>query len=162
MGLVGPGVQQSGIDSTTWTDHTNVRPTMLELLGLKDDYEHDGRVLIEALDKKVLPNTRFEHQKTTLQLGALYEQLNAPFGQFAMDTLTASTRGIASTDESVYNSIENAIQDLTVERDALASQIKAAFDAAAFNGQQIKERQAKDWIEQAQSLIDQASALANS
>jgi hypothetical protein len=162
MGMVGPGVQNNGIDSTTWTDHTNVRPTMLELLGLKDDYEHDGHVLIQALDKSALPNTLFEHQKTTAQLAAIYEQLNAPFGQFAMDTLTASTKGIVSTDESVYNSYETAIQDLTSQRDALASQIKAAFDGAAFDGQQIKEQQAKDWIAQAQSLIDQAHALATS
>ena len=160
MGLVGPGVQQNGIDSNTWTDHTNVRPTMLELLGLKDDYVHDGHVLIEAVDKKALPNTLFEHQKTTLQLAAIYEQLNAPFGSFGTDTLTASTKGIASTDESVYNYYEDAIQNLTSQRDALASQIKAAFDNAAFNGQQIKEQQAKDWIDQAQSLIDQAAALA--
>src|SRR5205085_5130666 len=63
VGFVGPGVKQNGIDSSTWTDHTNVRPTMLELLGLKDDYGHDGRVLIEGLDKSALPNTLFEHQK---------------------------------------------------------------------------------------------------
>ena len=162
LGMVGPGVKSRGVDSSTWTDHANVRPTMLEVLGLKDNYGHDGRVLIEALDKKVLPNTLFEHQKTTLELGAIYEQLNAPFGQFAMDTLTASTKGIVSTDESVYNSKETAIQDLTGQRDALASQIKAAFDGAAFDGQQIKEKQAKDWIAQAQSLINQAAALAAS
>jgi hypothetical protein len=160
MGLVGPGAQNNGIDSTTWTDHTNVRPTMLELLGLKDDYEHDGHVLLEAVKKQVLPNDLFEHRKTTKALGAIYEQLNAPFGSFAMDTLTASTKGIVSTDESVYNSYENAIQNLTAQRDALASQIKAALDNAAFNGQQIKEKQAKKWIAQAQSLIDQAAALA--
>ena len=57
-------------------------------------------------------------------------------------------------------SIENSISDLTTQRDALASQIKAALDGAAFDGQQIKERDAKDWIDQAQSLIDQAKALA--
>jgi hypothetical protein len=162
MGLVGPGVQSRGIDSTTWTDHTNVRPTMLELLGLKDDYLHDGHVLLEAVDKHALPNTLFAHEKTTAELEAIYEQLNAPFGSFAMDTLTASTKGIVSTDESVYNSYENAIENLTTQRDALAFQIKSALDAAAFDGQQIKEQQAKDWIEQAQSLIDQAHALAGS
>jgi hypothetical protein len=79
-----------------------------------------------------------------------------------MDTLTASTKGIRSTDESVYESYETQIQDLTNQRDDLASQIKSALDNAAFNGQQIKEKQAKDWIAQAQSLIDQASALAAS
>jgi hypothetical protein len=135
---------------------------MLEVLGLKDDYTHDGHVLIEALDKKVLPNTLFEHQKTTLELGAIYEQLNSPFGSFGMDTLTASTRAVTSADESVYNEIEDAIADLTTQRDALAAQIKSALDGAAFDGQQIKEQDAKDWIAQARSLIDQAHALASS
>jgi hypothetical protein len=160
LGMVGPGVKSSGIDSSTWLDHANVRPTMLLLSGLKDDYGHDGRVIIEGVEKKALPNTLFEHQKTTLELGAIYAQLNAPFGQFAMDTLTASTRGIRSTNESVYESIEGSIESLTNQRDALASQIKAAFDGAAFDGQQIKEKQAKAWIAQAQSLLDQAAALA--
>src|SRR6266516_1350353 len=160
VGFVGPGVQTKGVDAATWTDHTNVRPTMLLLAGLKDDYGHDGRVLIEGLDKRVLPNTLFEHQKTTIQLGAIYEQVNAPFGQFGMDLLTASTRALQSTDESVYGSIERSIQSLTTRRDALASQIKAALDGAAFDGQQIKEAQAKDWIAQAQRLLDEAAALA--
>jgi len=86
--------------------------------------------------------------------------VNAPFGSFAMDTLTASTRAITATDEGVYSSIENSIQDLTNQRDALASQIKAALDAAAFDGQALNEQQAKGWIDQAQSLINQAAALA--
>jgi len=112
------------------------------------------------VQKSALPNTLFEHSKTTTQLRTIYEQLNAPFGQFAMDTLTASTKGIQSTDESVYEFYEGSIEDLTGQRDELASQIKAAFDGAAFYGQQIKEKQAKDWIDQAQSLLDQAAALA--
>ena len=159
-GFVGPGIQNNGIDPSTWTDHTNVRPTMLLLLGLKDDYGHDGRVLIEGVDKKALPNTLFEHSKTTTELGAIYEQLNAPFGTFALDTLTASTKGIQTADESLYGWYEGRIEDLTNQRDTLASQIKSALDGAAFDGQQIKEKQAKDWIEQAQSLLDQADALA--
>ena len=162
VGFVGPGIASQGVDSSTWTDHTNVRPTMLSLLGLQDDYLHDGRVLIEGLDKQAIPKELDQHRKTTLELGAVYEQLNAPFGQFAMDTLTASTRAIQSTDESVYNSIESSIQNLTGQRDALAFQIKSALDGAAFADQKLKENDAKDWIAQAQSLIDQAHALAAS
>ena len=161
-GIVGPGVKNGGIDSSTWTDHANWRPTMLLLLGLKDDYGHDGPVVIEAVKKHALPNELFQHSKTTTKLRDLYEQLNAPFGQFAMDTLTASTAAIKSTDESRYESIESSIDSLTAERDALATQIKQAFDAAAFYGRQIKERRAKDWIDQAQSLLDQAAGLAAS
>ena len=160
VGFVGPGVAQNGIDSDTWTDHVNVRPTFLSLLGLKDDYGHDGRVLIEALTTKATPQALIAHRETVRRLAAIYEQVNAPFGQFAMDTLTASTRAIRNTDESVYNAIETSIENLTNQRDALASQIKAALDAAAFNDQALNEQQAKGWINQAQSLLNQAAALA--
>jgi hypothetical protein len=160
VGFVGPGVAQRGIDSDTWTDHVNVRPTILSLVGLKDDYGHDGRVLFEALTTKATPQALIAHRETVRRLAAVYEQVNAPFGQFAMDALTASTRAIRSSDESVYNGIETSIENLTNQRDALASQIKAAFDAAAFNEQALNEQQAKNWINQAQSLLNQAAALA--
>ena len=133
---------------------------MLSLLGLTDDYLHDGRVLIEALDKKAIPKALDEHRKTTQQLGAVYEQLNAPFGDFAQDTLIASTRALKSTDDSVYNSIEDSIQSLTTKRDALATQIKSALDGAAFRDQKLQERDAKDWIDQANALLAQAHSLA--
>ncbi len=45
VGFVGPGVANTGVDATTWTDHTNVRPTILALTGLQDDYTDDGHVL---------------------------------------------------------------------------------------------------------------------
>jgi hypothetical protein len=160
VGFVGPGFANGGIDSSTWSDHTNVRPTMMTLLGLKDDYRHDGRVLTEALDKHAIPQKLFEHRNTTTELGAVYEQLNAPFGQFGMDTLTASTRAITSTDENVYDSIETSIGNLTAQRDDLALKIETALDNAAFNNNAIKEKDAKDWIAQARSLISQADALA--
>src|SRR5439155_475595 len=33
----------------TWVDETDIRPTLLYLAGLKDDYEHDGRVISEIV-----------------------------------------------------------------------------------------------------------------
>jgi hypothetical protein len=160
MGIVGPGVQQSGIDSKTWTDHTNVRPTMMTLLGLHDDYELDGRVLIEALETKVTPQTLIAHRETLRRLGDAYEQVNAPFGSFAVDTLTASTAGIAASDESVYAFIEGKIESLTSQRDALVAKIRTALNAAAFDGQALDEQQAKSWIDEANDLIHQAQVLA--
>jgi hypothetical protein len=162
VGLVGPGVKNAGIDATTWTDHTNLRPTILTLLGLRDDYQSDGRVLIEALDTSATPQSLIAHRETVRRLGAIYEQVNASFGQFSMDTLAASTKALKSTDESAYSSIEDSIASLTSQRNALASQIKAALSAAAFDGQALNEQHAKDWIAQAQSLLDQAKALAAS
>ncbi len=56
LGMVGPGVDHTGIDSTTWSDHTDIRPTMMTLLGLTDDYSHDGRVLVEDLASSAQPS----------------------------------------------------------------------------------------------------------
>jgi hypothetical protein len=164
VGFVGPGVAQRGVDATTWTDHANVRPTILALVGLHDDYTEDGRVLVEALTAQATPQALLAHRETVRRLAALYEQVNAPFGQFAMDTLKASTRAIESDDpgDSTYTSIESQIASLTAQRNALADQIKAALNAAAFSGQALDEQQAKTWADEAQGLLDQAHALAGS
>jgi hypothetical protein len=116
-------------------------------------------VLIEALTTKATPHSLVAHRETVRRLSAVYEQLNAPFGSFAMDTLSASTRALSSSDESVYNAIEDQIASLTSQRDSLAAQIKAGLNAAAFDGQSLNEQQAKSWIAQANDLIAQASAL---
>jgi hypothetical protein len=164
LGIVGPGVRNMG-DEDTWVDHSDVRPTMLSLLGLQDTYLHDGRVLAEPLFDWALPQTLRAHRETLLQLGAVYKQLNAPFGTFGMDTLIASTRAVKSGtagDDSTYNRIEGDITTLTSERDALASQIRAALEGAAFSGKALNEQQAKGYIDQADALIARASALAAS
>jgi len=162
LGLVGPGIKHHGIDASTWTDHTNVRPTIMVLAGLKDSYVNDGRVLIEALNPRAVARSLRAHRETLLRLGAVYEQVNASFGQFGLDLLTASTRALKSSSENdaTYASIESSIADLTTQRDALAGQIKAALNAAAFDGQALNEESAEQWIDQAQALIDQASELA--
>src|SRR5207237_871481 len=51
LGLVGPGVRHAGVDGTTWSMHQDDRPTLLTLAGLKDDYQHEGRVLVETFDR---------------------------------------------------------------------------------------------------------------
>jgi len=107
-----------------------------------------------------LQSIGFDLTKYTNDLAAIYEQLNAPFGQFGANTLTASTRAVTSPDDSVYNSIEGSIQNLTSQRDALALKIGTALDDAAFNNKEIKEKDAKDWISQAQALLNQAAGLA--
>src|ERR1700737_2279937 len=43
MGMVGPGVSRSGRDDHVFSDHTDLRPTMIALAGLKDDSPHDAR-----------------------------------------------------------------------------------------------------------------------
>jgi hypothetical protein len=161
LGIVGPGVLNLGQDDATWADHTDLRPTILTLVGLGDSYVHDGRVLIEALDKQVLPQGLIAHREALRRLIPVYKQLNAPFGSFGMDTLVASTRALESDapGDATYVSIENSIQDLTSLRDPLATKIRNALDAAAFGGQGLPAS-ASNWIRQAQALLSQAADLA--
>src|SRR6266540_1691590 len=147
VGYVGPGVDQTGVNGTTWSDHTDVRPTILALAGLKDDYTHDGRVISEALTGWAIPSA-MKKSGSFVQLAQTYKQLNASFGQFAMDTLKASTKALASNDagDATYNSIEGQIESLTSQRDALANQIKAVLKGAEFDGHAITSQQAQQLI----------------
>src|SRR6266511_1046904 len=92
LGMVGPGVRRNG-DDDTWADHADVRPTMLDLVGLKDTYVHDGRVLVDQLQTWAVPPTLREEGNFVRQLGEVYKQLNAPFGAFAVNILVASKIG---------------------------------------------------------------------
>src|SRR6266478_10165045 len=53
LGFVGPGVRNLGQDADVWTDHTDVRPTLLVALGLSTSYDNDGRAITEVLDGTV-------------------------------------------------------------------------------------------------------------
>jgi hypothetical protein len=155
VGMVGPGVAKGGIDSKTWTDHTNVRPTILSLLGLKDDYTDDGHVLVQALKPK--PATLAGSKIANLEQAD--DQVNAPFGQFALATLASSTKALKSTDDTEYTNIEDSISSLTSQRDTLADTIRSALFNAAFSGTPISNSQAQSWTDQANNLISQAQAL---
>ncbi len=160
VGYVGQGVDSTGIDSNTWSDHTDVRPTILELVGLKDDYVHDGRVVSEILQGYAQPSA-LKKSTSFVSLAQMYKQLNAPFGAFAMATLSSSTKALASNDanDATYNSIEGQIQSLTAQRDALAAQMIALLNGAEFNGQSFSDAQAQSLIAQGQSLLNQANSL---
>jgi len=156
LGLVGPGVRHLG-DDTTWADHTDTRPTMLALLGLKDSYEHDGRVLVGQLEAWSVPQSLRAHRHTLERLGDVYKQLNAPFGQFGMDTLTMSTKAVKSgtaSNDSTYTALSASIGSFTDRRDALAARMKSVLDAAAFKSQPIQELEAAILIFEAEILLD--------
>jgi hypothetical protein len=152
-GIVGPNVLPRGVDGPdpmhgaavldpsgnstvpefskvgTWADETDIRPTMLSLLGLKDDYPTDGRVLTEILDR--VPRAL----RSTESLGACYKQLNGGVGEFATNTLLAESAALASgsaSDDSQFTRTENTLSTLVELRDPLASQIKTTLSRAAF------------------------------
>jgi len=157
VGMVGPGVQNRGVDSRTWTDHVNIRPTIMALTGLTDDYVEDGRVLTEALQPWAIPPALLG----TTPLATLYEQLNAPFGQFGMDTLEASTKAIEGSDSS-YETFDSQLTALTAERNALAQKIDTALHDAAFEGQRINLVDEGLWLLQGTRIIVEAAALEHS
>jgi hypothetical protein len=168
LGLVGPGVRNLGQTSRIWADHTDVRPTMLALLGLKDSYEPDGRVMAQALRGDAVPSGLRRHQATLVVLGDVYKQITAPFGRFAHDALVASTRALGSgsaTDDSTYTAIEGRIATLTQRRDALAAQIRTVLTDASFGsgwgwGDRVDERRLRRLIVQGVVLLAQSHALA--
>jgi hypothetical protein len=161
LGFVGPGVRRLGQTSRIWSDHTDVQPTMLSLLGLRDSYEPDGRVLTQAFTTGSKGHSH--HQATLVVLGDVYKQITAPFGRFAGDTLAASTRALASgsaTDDSHYTDVEGRIQALTQRRDAMAAQMRTLLTNAAFGPGHFDERQARRLIVQGIVLLAQGRALA--
>jgi hypothetical protein len=86
----------------------------------------------------------------------------ASFGSFAMDTLVASTRALASNSggDEDYARIESQITSLTNQRDALAAQIRQGLNQAQFEGRSLSESQIRSWTRAADDLLAQAHALA--
>jgi hypothetical protein len=160
-GLVGPGVQQRGIDSSTWADHADIRPTVLSLAGLHDDYTGDGRVLLEDLASAAVPAAIRPNLGTVIQLGQAYKQLMAPLGQFDTSSLMASTTALKSNSsgDSTYAGTEKSLASLGGKRDTLASQMLKLLAAAEFSGKAIPDAGAQPLIAQEQSLLQQMSTL---
>jgi hypothetical protein len=160
VGFVGPGIKHLGLDGNQarfgpssagadsgqitvaethlkgpWTDETDIRPTLMYLTGLRDDYEHDGRVITQILTR---PN-RALRTRGVAALGECYKQLNASVGNFAAFTLIADTHAIESktTGDKGYRAFLYHLRALERLRDRYALAIKADLEAAAFRDVRI-------------------------
>jgi hypothetical protein len=180
-GFVGPGVKNLGLDGSasnagpssagadsgqttvpaegttgTWADETDIRPTLMYLVGLRDDYEHDGRVITEILQK---PNNALAAPEVE-RLGACYKQLNSSVGAFGTDTLVASTRGLESNSpgDVTYKLTESTLSFLDFLRDRVAGDIKLSLDAAAFDDVPVFLPAVQD--AQCEALVATAGKLA--
>jgi hypothetical protein len=183
FGLAGPGVRHLGLDGSaasagpssagrdsgqitvpasgtkgTWVDETDIRPTLMYLTGLKDDYEHDGRVVTQVLTDP----TRALRSPGVTALGACYKQLNSSVGAFGTDTLIASTRAMESSSpgDRSYLRTDQALRRLDVARDALAGHVKGELEAAAFSN--VPVRHAGRQLLGCEVLLHQAHQLASS
>jgi hypothetical protein len=182
LGLAGPGVRHLGLDGTsaangpnsagpdsgqtvvadsnnpgTWVDETDIRPTLMYLTGLKDDYEHDGRVVTEVLAH---PNRALSARGVTA-LGACYKQINSSVGQFGNFTLQASTAAVESSSpgDGLFRQLNATLAGLDRVRDALALRVKGELEAAAFGNQPVIG--ARGQTVACQALIATAGLLAH-
>ena len=157
--MVGPGVRPLGRNDAVFSDHTDVRPTMLALLGLKDSYVHDGRVLSEWIDRAALPPGIRQQRENFADLAAVYKQLNAPLGQLGRASMVYANKSITGVDQ-VYARYLGRIGDITARRDDLAGAIKTVLNAAAFNNQPVDETSEGGLGPRARALIEQVKDLA--
>lgn len=162
LGLAGPGVKKLGRSGAVWSDHADIRPTMLSLLGLHDDYRSDGRVLTEFLTQRSLPESLRENAPEYQRLAAAYKQLEAGVGSFAAATLRFSQKGVSSSSagDATYLADEAQLAALGSARDALAGTIAGVLDQAAFGHREVGERQSRQLVKQADDLIATAQGLA--
>jgi hypothetical protein len=181
-GMVGPGVAVNGVDGPqpaqgneasdpesvhtvpqastvgTWVEETDLRPTMLHLAGLEDDYQTDGHVVSQALDS--VPSAL----AATADLAAGYNQINSSVGGFATDTLIADTKALASgsaDDDSAYSDEQATLAELAADRDAAAAKIKTVLAEAAA-GHMPNHGQVQSGLAHVHELLRRAAHLAGS
>jgi len=153
LGIVGPGVRPLGRFGEIFSDHTDIRPTILRLVGLTDDYAHDGRVLFEALADHAVPLSLRSHQDTLSKLAEAYKAINAPNGDLGFNTLTGISTEALKGDDATYTLLEAQIRAVTARRNEIAGQMIEMLEDAAFKGQPINAPIAASLIGQAYDLL---------
>jgi len=152
LGMVGPGVRERGVDRKTWSDHTDIRPTMMLLLGLQDDYAHDGRALVEDLSERALPLAVRRSALAFTLLAAEYKQISAPVGKLGLASLAVSTAALKG-DDTTYNTLENRLTSINSQRDALAAKMIKQLEDAEFNNQPVSLSSALQLAFEAELLL---------
>jgi hypothetical protein len=147
-------VQNDGI----WADHTDTRPTLLALVGLKDSYTSDGRVLTQIMSTP--PATTRGSQ--FVALAACYKQLNSSVGTFGTDTLVADTHALekVSPHDTRYAGFLSSLRSLGSRRDALAGRIKQELSGAEFNGHAVPSIELSLQLFECKSILSAANLMA--
>jgi hypothetical protein len=127
-------------------------PASAASAGLKDDYDHDGRVLFEILNRDALPHALPEHDQVLSSLASAYKAINAPLGELGRKSLKIATDAITG-DATTFNRLDDQLSDLTARRNVLAGRMIAILEAAAFDDQPIDRDEAQRLIAQAEDLL---------
>jgi hypothetical protein len=133
----------------------DLRPTLLHLTALSDDYTGDGCVIAGALASTPSAIADVSDLKT------LYQQIDSSVGAFATDTLIAESRALAGgsvSDDSTFATTEATLVDLADHRDQVAGKMKAVIAAAAA-GTEPSHGTLTSLAAQATALLRQAANL---
>jgi hypothetical protein len=140
----------------TWVEETDLRPTLLHLVGLTDDYQSDGQVITQGLTS---PSSSL---RQLTGLGSVYRQINSSVGEFATNTLIAESKALASgsaSDDSTYTTEQQSLLSLADHRDRVAARMKATLARAA-KGIAPGNGELQSELAQGRALLKQAAQLA--
>ena len=135
-----------------FSDHTDIRPTMMSLAGLTDDYAHDGRVLIEIMTDGAVPSTLQQHRATFARLASTYKAINAPLGTLGMKTLQSATAAIQGND-ATYIAFLAQLKALTGQRNTIAGHMIQMIEGAEYAGLPFNDIAAQVHITLGQNLL---------
>ncbi len=153
LGMVGPGVRSLGRFGEIFTDHTDIRPTIMSLAHLQDDYSHDGRVLFEVLDKDALPDSVRDQELVLSALASALKDINAPRGLLGRKTLTGIATRAVEADDATYAALDEQIIDITAKRNRIADEMLRMLEGAEFHRTLVDEFKAAELIFEAQELL---------
>jgi hypothetical protein len=98
------------------------------------------------------------HKNTLPEFTHIYKQINAPFGRLALASLKISTAALAS--DTANDAMYNKIATFTAQRDAIAEEMRALLDGAAFKDEIFDEVTARHLTNHAEALLEEVSRCA--
>ncbi|HET7880666.1 MAG TPA: hypothetical protein VFL55_07245, partial [Acetobacteraceae bacterium] len=141
LGMAGPGVRHLGVTREVFSDHTDIRPTLMDLVGLQDDYVHDGISLFDFARSG---------DGGRAELARVYKQLNAPLGAFGLGAVNLITRAIEQGDPVGYALTAQRLETLATQRDRIVAGLRDALDDRSSRGHGDA---ASDAMDDAQHLL---------
>jgi len=134
----------------------------MTLMALRDNYSWDGDAITPMM--YAAPWTIRVDKGDYDRLEAVYKELQAPFGQFGVNTLDADTRALASgsdANDGSYTDMDSQLQTCAGARDALGAQIQSVLEAAETGRRPLDRQEERALVRRAQGLIADVSQLAS-
>jgi hypothetical protein len=148
----------------------------MTVLGLHDDYSWDGAAIAQIIGSthngwdwwrhggnSALPWTISVNERGYEDLTSAYQQLDAPFGQFGLNTLDADTTALAggtSSNDTAYTNTDSQLQACETQRTKLVSEIQSVLQGAESGQARVPEWEGRDLVERADRLIADSETLA--